>query len=86
MFWASGNSRHERDTLEFLRRWEWKNLTLSRHHREGRELRKGLFSPSPFQIGWLDPVLSRPPAALLYQKDGLVLPLLAEGVSPAALE
>lgn len=86
MYWTSGNSRHEREVLEFLRRWEWKNITLSRHHRETRDSRRVLFGSGPFQLGRLEPGESHPPAALLYQKDGVVLPLLAEGVSPAALE
>jgi len=86
LYWTSGSSRHEREVLEFLRRWEWKNLSLSRHHRELRESRLGLFTSSPLQVGRLVPEETQQPAALLYQKDGVVLPLLAEGVSPAALE
>ena len=44
------------------------------------------FTADPFRLGRLGLEESQPPAALLYQKDGVALPLLAEGVTPAVLE
>jgi len=84
MYWRQYKTADETRVKNFLTHWEWKNLSLSRYFREESESPVKWIRTSPFKLGEFTPE-DPGPSGLVYQKSGILHPLLAEGVSPYEL-
>ena len=81
MKWRSLRNGDNRKVRDFLSRWEWKNLLLSRNYRQTRERTMGLPREQGFMVAWYEPEGPSELEGLLYGGGGMILPLLAEGLS-----